>query len=44
MLERFPKIGDYCRVGTLEFHIVDISGENDLIVQMTVNDGEALSI
>jgi CBS domain containing-hemolysin-like protein len=34
MLERLPKVGDICRVDALEFRVVDVSEDNDLIVHM----------
>ncbi|MDR2756475.1 MAG: CNNM domain-containing protein [Planctomycetaceae bacterium] len=34
MLERFPKTGDICRVDSLEFHVMEVSEDDDLIVHM----------
>ncbi len=38
MLERMPRVEDRCKVGPLEFRVVEISDENDLVIQMTVKD------
>jgi CBS domain containing-hemolysin-like protein len=35
MLERFPHVGDTCRVGMLKFYVVAIGDENELIVHLT---------
>jgi CBS domain containing-hemolysin-like protein len=34
MLERLPKAGDVCRIDSLEFHVMEVSEDNDLTVHM----------
>jgi CBS domain containing-hemolysin-like protein len=34
MLERLPKTGDICQIDSLEFHVMEVSEENDLTVHM----------
>ena len=36
ILERLPRVGDFCSVGILEFRLTEVSDENDLTIQMTV--------
>ncbi|MDR3233232.1 MAG: CNNM domain-containing protein [Planctomycetaceae bacterium] len=36
MLERFPKTGDVCRVGTLQLRVAAVSEGNDLVVHLSV--------
>ncbi|MDR0609046.1 MAG: CNNM domain-containing protein [Planctomycetaceae bacterium] len=38
MLERLPKTGDICRVGSLEFHVMEVSEGNDLTVHMITQE------
>jgi CBS domain containing-hemolysin-like protein len=38
MLERLPKTGDICRVGSLEFHVMEVSEDNDLTVHMITKE------
>jgi CBS domain containing-hemolysin-like protein len=38
MLERLPKTGDICRVDSLEFHVMEVSEDNDLTVHMITKD------
>lgn len=38
MLERLPKTGDICRIGSLEFHVMEVSEDNDLTVHMITKE------
>ncbi len=37
VLERLPRVNDVCHIGPLEFRIVDVTDENDCLIQMTVD-------
>jgi CBS domain containing-hemolysin-like protein len=43
ILERFPRKGDRCSVGTMEFFVVELSGENEIIIEMRCNPNDQQS-